>query len=141
MVQCVVMNSLSSRRPQKDLKPHRPSTTGGSQRQSPLTYYPRYLFSQSPVYNQYSKLTAVDIFALRTIPGYEGKSSFGKSVLKPSWLTNFVLGQNIYFHLNHPIRWVRLVGIVVSFEEYDAPAKRVIIHSTYLLTRLCFLPR
>ncbi len=26
------------------------------------------------------------------------------------------IGQNIYFHLNHPIKWVRLVGLIVSFE-------------------------
>ena len=27
-------------------------------------------------------------------------------------------GQNIYFHLNHPIRWVRLVGVIVAFDLY-----------------------
>lgn len=25
-------------------------------------------------------------------------------------------GQNLYFHLNHPIKWVRLVGLIVGFE-------------------------
>ncbi|KAL9603144.1 MAG: hypothetical protein Q9219_001347 [cf. Caloplaca sp. 3 TL-2023] len=27
-------------------------------------------------------------------------------------------GQNTYFYLNHPIRWVRLVGVVVAFDIY-----------------------
>lgn len=28
-------------------------------------------------------------------------------------------GQNIYFHLNHPVKWVRIVGLVVAFDVYD----------------------
>ena len=31
------------------------------------------------------------------------------------WLRNST-GQNLYFHLNHPIKWVRLVGLIVGFE-------------------------
>ncbi|KAI4289349.1 MAG: hypothetical protein L6R35_001376, partial [Caloplaca aegaea] len=27
-------------------------------------------------------------------------------------------GQNTYFHLNHPIRWVRLVGLIVALDVY-----------------------
>lgn len=29
-------------------------------------------------------------------------------------------GQNLYFHLNHPIRYVRLVGVVVAIEDINA---------------------
>jgi len=36
-------------------------------------------------------------------------------------------GQPIYFFLNHPVRWVRLVGAVVSFEEFEEQG-RVLIH-------------
>ena len=25
-------------------------------------------------------------------------------------------GQNLYFHLNHPIKWIRLVGLIVTFD-------------------------
>lgn len=32
-------------------------------------------------------------------------------------LTSHVLGQNIYFHLNHPIRYVCLTGVLVSIED------------------------
>ncbi|KAL8945227.1 MAG: hypothetical protein Q9211_000237 [Gyalolechia sp. 1 TL-2023] len=31
---------------------------------------------------------------------------------------NIVKGQNTYFHLNHPIRWIRLVGVIVAFDVY-----------------------
>ncbi|KAL8839783.1 MAG: hypothetical protein Q9170_001594 [Blastenia crenularia] len=27
-------------------------------------------------------------------------------------------GQNTYFYLNHPIRWIRLVGVIVAFDVY-----------------------
>ena len=28
------------------------------------------------------------------------------------------LGQNLYFHLNHPIKWIRLVGVIVALDVY-----------------------
>lgn len=28
-------------------------------------------------------------------------------------------GQDLYFHLNHPIKWVRIVGIVVAIDEWS----------------------
>ncbi|KAL9005537.1 MAG: hypothetical protein Q9188_001698 [Gyalolechia gomerana] len=31
---------------------------------------------------------------------------------------NIVEGQNTYFHLNHPIRWIRLVGVIVALDVY-----------------------
>ena len=29
-----------------------------------------------------------------------------------------ISGQNLYFHLNHPIRWIRLVGVIVAFDAF-----------------------
>ena len=29
-----------------------------------------------------------------------------------------LLGQNVFFHLNHPIKWVRIAGVVVACAEY-----------------------
>lgn len=29
------------------------------------------------------------------------------------------LGQNLYFHYNHPIKWIRLVGVIVAVDVYD----------------------
>jgi hypothetical protein len=30
-----------------------------------------------------------------------------------------IIGQDIYFHRNHPIKWVRVIGVVVAIEEYE----------------------
>ncbi|THX28231.1 hypothetical protein D6C77_02355 [Aureobasidium pullulans] len=54
-------------------------------------------FSASPTYNKWVKLTAADVHALREVPGFEG--------------------QNVYFHLNHPIRFVYLVAPIVAIHE------------------------
>ncbi|CAD0097121.1 unnamed protein product [Aureobasidium vineae] len=56
----------------------------------------KYFFA-SPTYNKWVKLTAADVHALRQVPGFEG--------------------QNVYFHLNHPIRFVYLVAPVVAIQE------------------------
>ncbi|KAI4150913.1 MAG: hypothetical protein L6R39_002127 [Caloplaca ligustica] len=63
-----------------------------------LVFYPHYCFQHSPTYNTWARLTAADVHALRARPGFEG--------------------QNTYFHLNHPISWVRLVGVIVAFDIY-----------------------
>ncbi len=56
--------------------------------------YPKRYFDASPTWFQWNKLTASDLQLLKEEPGFEG--------------------QHIYFHLNHPIRYVRLVGLVVD---------------------------
>ncbi|KAI9850166.1 MAG: hypothetical protein M1838_006011 [Thelocarpon superellum] len=66
---------------------------------SSLIYYPAYCHVVSPTYHAWVKLTAADVHALQTRRGYEG--------------------QNLYFYLNHPIRFVRLVGVLVAFDAYD----------------------
>ena len=58
--------------------------------------YPKRYFDASPTWFQWNKLTAVATHALRQERGFEG--------------------QNIYFHLNHPIRFVRLIGLIVDIE-------------------------
>ncbi|KAL9132358.1 MAG: hypothetical protein Q9175_006471 [Cornicularia normoerica] len=62
----------------------------------PLTFYPAYCFSLSPTHNTWARLTASDVHALRERTGFEG--------------------QNLYFHLNHPIKWIRLVGVIVALD-------------------------
>ncbi|KAL9103589.1 MAG: hypothetical protein Q9163_001391 [Psora crenata] len=61
-----------------------------------LNFYPAYCFHLSPTYNSWVRLTATDVLALKEREGFEG--------------------QNLYFHLNHPIRWIRLVGVIVAFD-------------------------
>ncbi|KAF2021053.1 hypothetical protein BU24DRAFT_416727 [Aaosphaeria arxii CBS 175.79] len=62
--------------------------------------YPAYCFRISPTYSTWVKLTAADVQALRSEPEFQS--------------------QRIYFHLNHPIRFVRLVGVVVAIEDINA---------------------
>ncbi|KAK4545977.1 hypothetical protein LTR36_002541 [Oleoguttula mirabilis] len=62
----------------------------------PPQIYPRRYFEASPTWFAWNKLTAADIHALRTERGFEG--------------------QKIYFHLNHPIQFVTVVGLLVEIE-------------------------
>ncbi|KAK3402321.1 hypothetical protein B0T20DRAFT_136672 [Sordaria brevicollis] len=60
--------------------------------------YPQYCFHLSPTINKWCHLRAADIVALSSHPGFQG--------------------QDLYFHLNHPIKWVRICGIVVAVDVY-----------------------
>ncbi|KAL8694386.1 MAG: hypothetical protein Q9218_000952 [Villophora microphyllina] len=64
-----------------------------------LVFYPSYCFKYSKTYNTWARLTASNVHTLEARNGYEG--------------------QNLYFHLNHPIRWVRLAGVIVAFDDYS----------------------
>ncbi|KAI1380388.1 hypothetical protein F4677DRAFT_259063 [Hypoxylon crocopeplum] len=63
-----------------------------------LVYYPAYCFHLSSTINKWCPLRATDIHHLESRPGFEG--------------------DNVFFSLNHPIRWVRVVGVVVAIDEY-----------------------
>ncbi|KAF2853127.1 hypothetical protein T440DRAFT_515855 [Plenodomus tracheiphilus IPT5] len=65
----------------------------------PYRLYPAYCFRASPTFNTWVKLTASDVQGLRSEPDFQG--------------------QNIYFHLNHPIRFVRLVGVIVAIDDIN----------------------
>lgn len=62
--------------------------------------YPQYCFHLSPTVKRWCHLRIADIHALTAHPGFEG--------------------QDLYFHLNHPIKWVRLAGIVVAVDDFNA---------------------
>ncbi|KAK1774071.1 hypothetical protein QBC45DRAFT_53877 [Copromyces sp. CBS 386.78] len=64
--------------------------------------YPQYCFHLSPTINKWCHLRAADIVALSSHPGFQG--------------------QDLYFHLNHPIKWVRVCGIVVAIDVYGDPS-------------------
>lgn len=75
------------------------ATGGLSGQTSNLTFYPAYCYKASPTYFAWIKLTAFDVHnAIYTRRGFEG--------------------QNLYFYLNHPIQFVYLVGVVVSYEDF-----------------------
>ncbi|KAE9983601.1 hypothetical protein EG328_009769 [Venturia inaequalis] len=59
--------------------------------------YPACTFRASPTYFAWVKLTCADIHALRSEPGFEG--------------------QGLYFHLNHPIRFISLTAPIISIES------------------------
>ncbi|KAH7083085.1 hypothetical protein BKA63DRAFT_142902 [Paraphoma chrysanthemicola] len=65
----------------------------------PYRLYPAYCFQTSPTFNTWVKITAADVQSLRREPEYPG--------------------QHLYFHLNHPIRFVRLVGVVVAIDDIN----------------------
>ncbi|KYK54981.1 Protein stn1 [Drechmeria coniospora] len=60
--------------------------------------YPRYCFHLSPTVNKWCLFRACEIHALDQRPGFEG--------------------EGFYFHRNLPIKWVRIVGVVVAIDEY-----------------------
>ncbi|KAI0477771.1 hypothetical protein GGR56DRAFT_425382 [Xylariaceae sp. FL0804] len=64
-----------------------------------LEYYPQYCFHLSPTISKWCPLRATDIAGLSLRAGFEG--------------------QDIFFYLNHPIRWVRITGVVVAIDEYE----------------------
>ena len=85
-----------------------------------LNFFPAYCFHLSPTYNTWAHLTASDIHALGERPGFEGSVAISHAYHygdRPLHTNHHPLsGQNLYFHLNHPIRWIRLIGVVVAFD-------------------------
>lgn len=76
------------------------SMSGSAITTPPLTYYGRYLFAHSPTYSRWARLTARDIHTiLHHRAGFEG--------------------QNLWFYLNHPICWIRIVGLVVAYDDLE----------------------
>lgn len=77
--------------------------------------YPRYCFHLAPTVNSWCFLRAVDVHALEQHPGFEGM--LRKNRNKPRLLKDFT-GENFYFHKNLPIKWVRIVGVVVAIDDF-----------------------
>ncbi|KAI0395489.1 hypothetical protein F5Y17DRAFT_456888 [Xylariaceae sp. FL0594] len=65
---------------------------------SSLTFYPQYCFHLSPTINKWCPLRGKDIADL------EIRSRFTET--------------DVYFILNHPIRWVRIVGVIVAIDDF-----------------------
>ncbi|KAH7175579.1 hypothetical protein EDB81DRAFT_770334 [Dactylonectria macrodidyma] len=59
--------------------------------------YPRYCFHLAPTVNSWCFLHAIDVNNLEQHAGFEG--------------------ENFYFYKNLPIKWVRVVGVVVAIDE------------------------
>ncbi|KAF2737101.1 hypothetical protein EJ04DRAFT_431724 [Polyplosphaeria fusca] len=61
--------------------------------------FPAYCFEASPTYNAWVKLFVADVHALRSEPDFAT--------------------QKIYFFLNHPVRFVCVVGAVVAIDDIN----------------------
>ncbi|KAJ9151236.1 hypothetical protein NKR23_g3305 [Pleurostoma richardsiae] len=70
--------------------------TGGAEEKAPI--YPQYCFRLSPTISRWCPLRAADIERLTSHPGFAG--------------------QDLFFYLNHPIKWARVAGVVVAIDEY-----------------------
>ncbi|KAF2720162.1 hypothetical protein K431DRAFT_271170, partial [Polychaeton citri CBS 116435] len=62
-----------------------------------IEIYSKRYFDLSPTWFAWIKLSAVDVYSLRRERGFEG--------------------QHVFFHLNYPVRYVDLIGIIVSIES------------------------
>ncbi|OIW25133.1 hypothetical protein CONLIGDRAFT_82347 [Coniochaeta ligniaria NRRL 30616] len=60
--------------------------------------YPQYCFHLSPTIEKWCCFRARQIHGLTSHRGFEG--------------------QDLYFHLNHPIKWVQVAGVVVAIDEF-----------------------
>ncbi|KAA8911031.1 hypothetical protein FN846DRAFT_888059 [Sphaerosporella brunnea] len=70
------------------------------------TFYPSYLFAHSATYTSWARLTCADVqHRLFRRPEYASHDS------KELWF---------FAETNHPIRWVRIVGIVVAVDEWES---------------------
>ncbi|KAJ9165651.1 hypothetical protein NKR19_g235 [Coniochaeta hoffmannii] len=66
--------------------------------ESPNVIYPQYCFHLSPTIEKWCRFRARDIHGLTSHRGFEG--------------------QDLYFHLNHPVKWVQVAGVVVAIDEF-----------------------
>ncbi|KAK3692682.1 OB-fold nucleic acid binding domain-containing protein [Podospora appendiculata] len=61
--------------------------------------YPQYCFHLSPTISRWCHLRIADIYALSSHAGFRG--------------------QDLFFRINHPIKWVRIAGVVVAIDEFE----------------------
>lgn len=100
-----------------------------------LVYYPQYCFHLSPTINKWCPLRAVDIAGLVCRPGFEGEQDTYKllqSTPNPNNpnLTYLYTDAGVFFQLNYPIQWVRIIGVVVAIDDYHGHRVYTIDDST-----------
>lgn len=93
------------------------TTTTTDAEPRPLTFYPAYCHPSSPTWDTWVKLTAHDVHhALRPHPRRQDLIS---SIPGAHFHHDPATFPTLYY-LNHPIQFVQLVGVVVSYEIYHA---------------------
>ncbi|CAK7272455.1 endo-1,3-beta glucanase [Sporothrix epigloea] len=63
-----------------------------------ISFYGQYCFHLSPTLNRWCPMRIAEVLKLVQYADFAG--------------------QNVFFHLNHPIKWVRIAGVVVACAEY-----------------------
>ncbi|KGQ04815.1 hypothetical protein BB8028_0001g02400 [Beauveria bassiana] len=63
-----------------------------------VVFYPRYCFHLAPTAKGWCFLRVKDLFTLEQPDGFEG--------------------EGFYFHRNLPIKWVRIVGVIVAIDDF-----------------------
>lgn len=83
--------------------------------------YPQYCFHLSPTINRWCHFRIADILPLTTHPGFEGTSHYVRflTIHFAQSPNSYNLGQDVYFHFNHPVKWVRISGVVVAVDEWE----------------------
>ncbi|CAK7565506.1 MAG: endo-1,3-beta glucanase [Sporothrix epigloea] len=64
-----------------------------------ISFYGQYCFHLSPTLNRWCPMRIAEVLKLVQYADFAG--------------------QNVYFHLNHPIKWVRIAGVVVACADYS----------------------
>ncbi|RDA93880.1 hypothetical protein CP533_4515 [Ophiocordyceps camponoti-saundersi (nom. inval.)] len=95
---------------------HRPCT---AMSKAPALY-PRYCFHLSPTFNSWCLLHAREIHSLEQHDGFQGqfRSRHRCSSLTRGPFSLALPAENFFFHGNLPIRWVRVVGVVVAVDDF-----------------------
>ncbi|TVY27633.1 putative J domain-containing protein [Lachnellula hyalina] len=70
--------------------------------------YPDYCHELSPTIKRWCPLRATDIYAL------DWWEMFNNGLLSLGWF----LGRPVYHHGNHPVKWVRVTGVIVAVDEF-----------------------
>lgn len=80
--------------------------------------YPRYCFHLAPTANAWCFFRTSELFELEEKDGFTG-TGFLLEKYSLYILLTILLGEGLYFYRNLPIKWVRIVGVVVAIDEFS----------------------
>lgn len=97
--------------------------------------YPQYCFGAAPTYNvsSFLKITDISILQLyRNIPGKPPSLAYAHRLM-------LTVHPGVHFYGNLPVRWVRIVGVIVGVDDF--PERRVYtVDDSSGLNMQCVLP-
>lgn len=86
-----------------------------------ISFYGQYCFHLSPTLNRWCPMRIAEVLKLVQYADFAGEPGFSprRFYLWSPPADLLATGQNVYFHLNHPIKWVRIAGVVVACADYS----------------------